>query len=748
MDLKANMDIKEFDDKALEILSKYFGYNSFRPGQKEIIDEILKGNDTVAIMPTGGGKSICYQVPAMIIEGLTIVVSPLISLMKDQVDAIRDIGIESAYINSTLSNKEIDEIFQTALSGKLKVLYVAPERLETSQFLNLVSTIEVGFVAIDEAHCVSQWGHDFRTSYRFIKSFISSLNKRPIVAAFTATATSEVREDIAKLLCLQQPKVFISGFDRENIKINIIKGANKKHFILDFIKENLESAGIIYAATRKEVDSIHEYLSSKSISCTRYHAGLSDDERSRNQEDFVYDRYNVMIATNAFGMGIDKPNIRYVIHYNMPKNIEGYYQEIGRAGRDGEESQAILLFSPGDIHTQKYIIDIGTGNELRKVNEYKKLQNMTDLVYSNDCYRKYILNYFGEEYDKKCNKCSNCEVEGELTNKTLDAQKVLSCVYRMKRPYGVTVLIDTLRGSENKKIKEIGFHKLSTYGIMKDYSKDDLKNFINTLVSHRILAYDEGEYPVVRLNEKSMSVLRGEEEVWFKEIQKAKKIVEDNSLFDILRNLRREIASEEKVPPYIVFGDATLKEMSARFPKNLEQLGDISGVGELKLNKYGERFVNTIARYLEENQLEVSFEYKKKEKTVRSASISKDSDEKPLEKLIKQKENASNKEVKKKSYMITVDMLRDRLSLLSIAKEREITISTICSHLEQYVLEGNEIDFQIDFTDFLSVDKEKLILEAVKEVGDEKLKPIKEKVADEISYDEIKIAILKNRLII
>ncbi|WP_243156450.1 DNA helicase RecQ [Clostridium sp. C8-1-8] len=748
MDLQANMDIKEFDDKALEILSKYFGYNSFRPGQKEIIDEILKGNDTVAIMPTGGGKSICYQVPAMIIEGLTIVVSPLISLMKDQVDAIRDIGIESAYINSTLSNKEIDEIFQTALSGKLKVLYVAPERLETSQFLNLVSTIEVGFVAIDEAHCVSQWGHDFRTSYRFIKSFINSLNKRPIVAAFTATATSEVREDIAKLLGLQQPKVFISGFDRENIKINIIKGANKKHFILDFIKENLESAGIIYAATRKEVDSIHEYLSSKSISCTRYHAGLSDDERSRNQEDFVYDRYNVMIATNAFGMGIDKPNIRYVIHYNMPKNIEGYYQEIGRAGRDGEESQAILLFSPGDIHTQKYIIDIGTGNELRKVNEYKKLQNMTDLVYSNDCYRKYILNYFGEEYDKKCNKCSNCEVEGELTNKTLDAQKVLSCVYRMKRPYGVTVLIDTLRGSENKKIKEIGFHKLSTYGIMKDYSKDELKNFINTLVSHRILAYDEGEYPVVRLNEKSMSVLRGEEEVWFKEIQKAKKIVEDNSLFEILRNLRREIASEEKVPPYIVFGDATLKEMSSRFPKNLEQLGDISGVGELKLNKYGERFVNTIARYLVENQLDVSFEYKKKEKTVRSASISKESDEKHLEKLIKQKENASNKEVKKKSYMITVDMLRDRLSLLSIAKEREITISTICSHLEQYVLEGNEIDFQIDFTDFLSVDKEKLILEAVKEVGDEKLKPIKEKVADEISYDEIKIALLKNRLIV
>ncbi|QAA31597.1 DNA helicase RecQ [Clostridium manihotivorum] len=748
MDLKANNDIKEFDDKALEILNKYFGYNSFRPGQKEIIDEILKGNDTVAIMPTGGGKSICYQVPAMIIEGLTIVVSPLISLMKDQVDAIRDIGIESAYINSTLSNKEIDEIFETALSGKLKILYVAPERLETSQFLNLVSTIEVGFVAIDEAHCVSQWGHDFRTSYRFIKSFINILNKRPIVAAFTATATSEVREDIAKLLGLQQPKVFISGFDRENIKINIIKGANKKHFILDFIKENLESAGIIYAATRKEVDSIHEYLSSKNISCTRYHAGLSDDERSRNQEDFVYDRYNVMIATNAFGMGIDKPNIRYVIHYNMPKNIEGYYQEIGRAGRDGEESQAILLFSPGDIHTQKYIIDIGTGNEIRKVNEYKKLQNMTDLVYSNDCYRKYILNYFGEEYDKKCNKCSNCEVEGELTNKTLDAQKVLSCVYRMKRPYGVTVLIDTLRGSENKKIKDIGFHKLSTYGIMKDYSKDDLKNFINTLVSHRILAYDEGEYPVVRLNERSMSVLRGEEEVWFKEIQKAKKIVEDNSLFEILRNLRREIAVEEKVPPYIVFGDATLKEMSSRFPKNLEQLGDISGVGELKLNKYGERFVNTIASYLEENQLEVSFEYKKKEKSVRSTSASRESDETHSEKLMKQKENSSNKEVKKKSYMITIEMLRDKLSLLSIAKEREITISTICSHLEQYVLEGNEIDFQIDFTDVLSVDRENLILEAVKEVGDEKLKPIKEKIDGEISYDEIKVALLKNRLIV
>lgn len=745
MNLDLDMNTKDFNDRALEVLNKYYGYSSFRPGQKQIIDEILNGNDAVAIMPTGGGKSICYQVPAMIVEGLTIVVSPLISLMKDQVDAIRDIGIESAYINSTLSSREIDEIFQLALEGNLKILYVAPERLETSQFLDLVSKVQVGLVAIDEAHCVSQWGHDFRTSYRFIKSFISILKVRPIVAAFTATATNEVREDIIKLLGLREPKVFISGFDRANIKIKVVKGVNKKKYIVDFIKKNIDSAGIIYAATRKEVDSLYEQLSGKDISCTRYHAGLGDEERSKNQEDFVYDRYNVMIATNAFGMGIDKPNIRYVIHYNMPKNIEGYYQEIGRAGRDGEESEAILLFSPGDIHTQKYIIDIGTGNESRKVNEYKKLQSMTDMVYSNDCYRKYILNYFGEQYDKHCNNCSNCEVEGELTNKTLDAQKVLSCVFRMKRSYGATVLIDTLRGSENKKIKDLGFHRLSTYGIMKDYSKDDLKNFINTLVSHRILSYDEGEYPVVRLNERSMAVLRGEEEVWFKEIQKVSKIIEDNALFDILRNLRREIAVQEKVPPYIVFGDSTLKEISGRMPRTMEELSDISGVGELKLNKYGERFLNVVVEYVESNKIEVQFDYKNKEKNTKTNTEQMKLDEVTSKKAKTVKEP---KEGKKKSFMLTIDMLRENLSLLKIAKEREITISTVCSHLEQYVLEGNQIDFLVDFSDILSKEQETVILEVVKELGDDKLKPIKEKVDDAITYDHIKVALLKKRLAI
>ena len=588
-----------------EVLEKYYGYREFRKGQEEVIDSILQGKDVLAIMPTGGGKSICYQVPALILNGLTIVISPLISLMKDQVDTIKEIGIEAAYINSSLSSREFNEIIEGIKEDRYKIIYIAPERLESYEFFAVIAEKDISQIAIDEAHCVSQWGHDFRSSYRRIGSFIDRLYKRPIITAFTATASEEVRQDIVNLLKLNNPKVFITGFDRENLSIDIIKGGNKKDYILKYIEKNKNQCGIIYASTRKEVDNLYEMLESKGYSVGRYHAGLGDEERRNNQEDFIYDRVNLIIATNAFGMGIDKPNIRYVIHYSIPKNIEGYYQEIGRAGRDGEKSQCILLFSPSDIHTQKYLIDVGTESEERKVIQYKKLQQMIDLIYSNDCYRKGILNYFGEEYNKECGNCSNCLSEGEIVDKTIDAQKVLSCIYRMKRGFGTKMIVDVLRGSKNKRVLDLGFDKLSTYGIMKNYTGEKLKDFINTLVSHGFIDLIEGDYPVVRLNNRSMAVLKGKEEVRFKEYVVDKKIIEDNELVMILKELRLEIAREEGVPPYIIFGDITLKEMSSVYPRTKEEFLAISGIGEKKYNKYGERFAEVIRRYVEDNNINI-----------------------------------------------------------------------------------------------------------------------------------------------
>ncbi|MGG7159514.1 DNA helicase RecQ [Clostridium baratii] len=712
---------------ALNVLKSYFGYSSFRKGQEEIINEIINKKDVVAIMPTGGGKSICYQVPALILDGITIVISPLISLMKDQVDGLNSMGINSAYINSSLSNLEINDILLKVKNEDIKILYIAPERLESMEFLNTISNAKVAQIAVDEAHCVSQWGHDFRSSYRRISKFINILRERPIVSAFTATATKEVREDIVKLLDLNNPKVFISGFDRENLKIIIEKGINKKAYILNYINANLDASGIIYCATRKEVDSLYELLDERGLSVTRYHAGLSDDERKVNQEDFVYDRKSIIIATNAFGMGIDKPNIRYVIHYNMPKNIEGYYQEIGRAGRDSEKSECILLFSPGDVQKQKYIIDMGTVNPTRKVNELEKLQTMTDLVYYTGCYRRYILNYFGEELKEDCGNCSSCEFDGEVIDKTIDAQKVISCVYRMKRPYGIGMIVDVLRGSKNKKLVDFKLNELTTYGIMKDYSKDDLKEFINTLIANGYLNYN-GEFPVVTPNEKSRNIVMGEEKVLFKEERKVQRIAEDNELFIILKNLRREIAENEGVPPYIIFGDNTLKEMSLRMPINKEQLLDISGVGEKKIDKYGDEFIEKVKEYIENNSLEVNFEFlNAKSKTTNSKTTKRISD-------------------KKKSFEITIEELKEGRSFIDIAKDRDITVSTVMSHIYKFLSDGGKVDFEINFTNLFTKEDEEEVIRAIKKIGYNKLKPIKEEVRDDISYDTIKYIILKYTL--
>ncbi|MDI0264406.1 DNA helicase RecQ [Clostridioides difficile] len=598
------------NEKLLEILSKYYGYTSFRKGQESIINSILSEKDVLAIMPTGGGKSICYQLPALILDGMTIVISPLISLMKDQVDALKTMGINAAFINSSLSNKEFNEILNNIRKNNYKILYIAPERLDAHEFIELINNNNISQIAIDEAHCVSQWGHDFRLSYRRISDFIKNLPKRPIITAFTATASEEVRADIINLLCLENPDYYITGFDRENLSINIVKSSSKNKYILDYIKNHKNESGIIYAATRKEVENIHNGLSKRNISVSKYHAGLSKNERSKNQEDFINDDVDIMVATNAFGMGIDKPNIRWVIHYNMPQSIENYYQEIGRAGRDGEKSECVLLFSPGDVHIQKYLIDIGVENPERKLFQHKKLQYMIDLVYSNSCYRRTILNYFGENYIEDCNNCSNCLVEGEIVDKTIDAQKVISCVARMKRSYGVTTIVDVLRGSKNKKILQLELNTLSTYNIMKDYSNEDLKNFINTLVSHGFLDLVEtlgngnrGSFPTIRLNDMSMKVLKGQVKVEFKEIVMTKSLEVEDELYSALRELRHSIASEERIAPYMVFGDGTLRAMSSSYPVNKEEMLDISGVGEIKYQKYGRDFETIIKEYVEKNNI-------------------------------------------------------------------------------------------------------------------------------------------------
>ena len=585
-------------NKARQILQKFYGYEDFRPGQKKVVESLLNKNDTVAIMPTGAGKSICFQIPALLFEGVTLVISPLISLMKDQVDSLRQLGIAAVYINSSVSKAQLYKDLQDISAGFYKIIYIAPERLTSEYLPDSFKNLNISMVAVDEAHCLSQWGHDFRPSYRNILNFTNSLRIKPIISAFTATATPEVKTDIINLLGLKRPNVFVTGFDRPNLYFSVLRGEVKDKFVIDYVKKHQDEAGIIYVGTRKDVDALQVLLEIKGVKAGRYHAGITDEERNQMQEDFLYDNLSVMVATNAFGMGIDKPNVRYVIHYNMPKNMEAYYQEAGRAGRDGLSGNCILLYSPQDTQLQKFLISKSTESEIRQQLEYKRLQSMVDYCHTPQCLRAFILHYFGEfDVEEHCDNCSNCKLEGELIDITIDAQKVLSCVYRMHERFGVKMIAEVLKGSKSAKVKQFNFERLSTYGLMKERKLKDISDLILRLSAMQYLDITESQYPVVTLNELSWQVLRGQKKVWQKMVI-VKKAKAKGELFEALRSLRKELATKEKLPPYMIFSDATLTQMATDKPTDLELMKNIRGVGEFKLQKYGEEFLTVIKSYI------------------------------------------------------------------------------------------------------------------------------------------------------
>lgn len=596
----------------LGLLKEKFGFSAFRFGQEKVIDNILDKKDVLGIMPTGAGKSICFQIPALMFSGISLVVSPLIALMKDQVEALNQNGIEAVCVNSVNTRGENRVILNNAKHGKYKIIYVTPERLQIDEFKDFANSVEISMVAVDEAHCVSQWGQDFRPSYLEIAPFIGSLEKRPVVAAFTATATQKVKTDIIKLLGLKDPFVIITGFNRTNLILEVkhIKNRFKELELLKFVKENYNESGIIYCATRKTVDKTEFMLSSKGYQVARYHAGLSEIERARNQDDFICDRKNIMVATNAFGMGIDKSNVRYVLHYNFPKNLENYYQEAGRAGRDGLISKCILFYTESDINLNKFFIEKSHNNCLTAEEqglfieqEYRNLNAIIGYCTTNDCLKKYILNYFGEQADP-CGYCSNCKSEFQIIDFTVGAQKILSCVARMDQSYGIKLVTDVLKGRLNKRIIDLGFNLISTHGLFKEYTEEEIKSYIKELISKGYLRLYGNKYPVLKLTVKSKSVLNRHEQVNIK--IKKKRIFsfrnshsdENSVLYQNLIDLRRKLAKEQNVPAYIIFSDATARDICKQLPTDVEDLIYIIGIGNKKKEMYGSRIVEIVNDYL------------------------------------------------------------------------------------------------------------------------------------------------------
>lgn len=605
-----------------EILKQYFGHSEFREGQEELIDNILRGRDVLGIMPTGAGKSMCYQVPAMLMDGVTIVISPLISLMKDQVGALIESGVPCAYINSSLSFGQLSEVFRRANNNMYKLIYVAPERLMTDSFISFAENTKISMVTVDESHCVSQWGQDFRPSYLKIVDFIKTLSYRPIISAFTATATETVSQDISDILELEEPFKLVTGFDRKNLYFEVINPRPSKKFetLIDVLNRdiNRDKSGIIYCLSRKSVEEVCEELNMRSITATRYHAGLSPEERQENQDDFLYDRKRVMVATNAFGMGIDKSNVSFVVHYNMPKNIESYYQEAGRAGRDGELAQCTVLYTPSDYRVNKFLIDNSDENEelsgevrdqIRE-QDLERLKMMTYYCKTKDCLRGFILKYFGEKVPSNCDYCSNCNTNFEIVDVTVEAQKILSCVYRVLRrgkSFGKVMIANVLSGSKDERVLQHNLDTLPTYGIMTDSTTMRIRNIIDCLIEDEYLSVDEENFNVIRPTEKANDVLYSKKKISAK---LKKEIVPktfgirnkdiDTELFTRLKNVRKKLANRQSVPAFVVFSDASLRNMCELLPVKENEFLNVSGVGEAKLKKYGKEFIAEISAYIDE----------------------------------------------------------------------------------------------------------------------------------------------------
>ena len=611
-----------------QVLKETFGYTTFRQGQERLVDSTLSGRDVLGIMPTGAGKSICFQVPALLFPGITIVVSPLISLMKDQVSALNAAGIHAAYINSSLTEGQFRKAMEFARQGRYKIIYAAPERLMTESFLALAQEVPISMVAVDEAHCISQWGQDFRPSYLKIVDFIQQLPMRPVLAAYTATATKAVKEDILCILGLKNPDVLVTGYDRKNLYFAVEKPKNKTEALLEYLRRNSEKSGIIYCNTRKTVEEVHQELVQAGYPVVRYHAGLSEEEKKQNQEDFIYDAAPIMVATNAFGMGIDKSNVRFVIHYNMPKDIESYYQEAGRAGRDGEPGECILYYGGQDVKMNESLIEQQVSNEelgreeqevIRERN-YERLRKMTFYCFTNECLRDYILRYFGEYGGNYCGNCRNCLTEFQDVDVTEEAAGILNMTLSSGQRYGIQAVIDAVHGSDSAKVRQFRLQENPYYGVLKDRTIVRLRQILNDLLVKEYLWLTPGDYPVLKLGEKGREFLQEKDSAQVflklpKEQEKAetkqkaqkKRAVEDvkyPELFEILRQYRYQMAQKAHIPPYIIFSDKTLREMSTYLPVNREEMLAINGVGNSKYEKYGKAFENLIQEFIRDKNIE------------------------------------------------------------------------------------------------------------------------------------------------
>lgn len=720
--------------QTLTFLKQYFGYDSFKNGQEQLVTSLLDGQDALGVMPTGAGKSICYQLPGAMLPGVTLVISPLISLMKDQVDALNATGIPATFMNSSLSMTEVNARFREIAAGRYKMLYVAPERLESQRFIELLQQLDIPLVAVDEAHCISRWGHDFRPSYLSVGRLLKHIHPRPIIAAFTATATDKVKQDIVERLSLRNPTQVTTGYARENLKFSVVKGVDKKSFLAQYIRSHANQSGIIYASTRREVEACYQELLKLGVKAGKYHAGLSDEERERTQELFQYDEVKVIVATNAFGMGIDKSNVRYVLHYNLPKNIEAYYQEAGRAGRDGEPGECVLIYGPQDVVTQKFFIEQSEMDPERRIQEYNNLNLMMEYAHSSECLQRYIVRYFGDDTYEACSQCSNCTDTRETTDVTAEARQIFLCVYAMKQRFGITLTAKVLRGANDAKVRQFGFDRLAAYGTLNQYKEKDLVNRISMLVADGYLAMSDSQYPVITLTLKAKDVMEGKERVMQRvallpvTAEKNGSSAGSSELFERLRILRKQYADQEKIPPFTILHDAALREMSEQLPTTLDDLRSIKGIGDNKLRKYGQSFLACIQEYVSSTS-EGSQQNSNHNSNLNPSRINHQG----------QNATIANNQA---SHLISLEMFQQGKDVREIAQARSMSPITIQEHLIRCGKEELGLDWSLIIPD----DQESMIIEMVQELGSSPLKPIKESLPEHIDYFTIKAIIAKHKL--